>query len=103
KIPLFAYFTITLKILQIGFEEYSADFSRNMVDGDLLLRLTNKELQDDIGIKSSIQFRKFVRELDSLKIAADYSSVDFSHLHVCLLRLSPELSVHTYSLLTAGI
>ena len=43
-----------------------------MVDGDLLLLLTEKELEDDLGMQSGLLRKRFMRELESLKIAADY-------------------------------
>lgn len=51
-----------------------------MVDGDLLLLLTEKELEEDLGMGSGLLRKRFMRELESLKIAADYSSVDETHL-----------------------
>lgn len=45
-----------------------------MVDGDLLLLLTEKELEDDLGMTSGLLRKRFMRELESLKIAADYRS-----------------------------
>jgi hypothetical protein len=46
-----------------------------MVDGDLLLLLSEKELEDDLDIKSGLLRKRFMRELESLKIAADYRFV----------------------------
>ncbi|KHJ88264.1 hypothetical protein OESDEN_11945 [Oesophagostomum dentatum] len=67
-----------------------------MVDGDILLHLTEKELERDIGMSSGLHRKRFIRELESLKIAADYSAVDESNLDQLLMSLSPELSVYTY-------
>ena len=39
-----------------------------MVDGDLLLLLTEKELEEDIGMKSNLLRKRFMRELESLKV-----------------------------------
>lgn len=39
-----------------------------MVDGDLLLLLTEKELKDDLNMKSGILRKRFLRELESLKV-----------------------------------
>uniref|UniRef100_A0A1I7XXR4 SAM domain-containing protein n=1 Tax=Steinernema glaseri TaxID=37863 RepID=A0A1I7XXR4_9BILA len=87
----------------IGFGQYAAAFEKNMVDGDLLLLLTEKDLQNDLGIKSGLLRKRFIRELESLKIAADYSSVDESQLDQFLMSLSPELSVYTYQMLGLGL
>lgn len=39
-----------------------------MVDGDLLLLLTEKELEDDLEMKSGLLRKRFMRELESLKV-----------------------------------
>jgi hypothetical protein len=39
-----------------------------MVDGDLLLLLTEKELEEDLDIKSGLLRKRFMRELESLKV-----------------------------------
>ena len=57
---------------QIGFGTFSQSFAAHMVDGDLLLLLTEKELQEDLGMHSGLLRKRFMRELESLKIAADY-------------------------------
>ncbi|GMR50110.1 hypothetical protein PMAYCL1PPCAC_20305, partial [Pristionchus mayeri] len=88
---------------KIGFREHLKAFAQNKVNGDLLLRLTEKELEHDLGIASGILRKTFLQELDGLKIAADYSSIDPTHLDSFLLRLLPELGVYTYALLSAGI
>uniref|UniRef100_A0AC35F708 ADP-ribosyl cyclase/cyclic ADP-ribose hydrolase n=1 Tax=Panagrolaimus sp. PS1159 TaxID=55785 RepID=A0AC35F708_9BILA len=88
---------------KIGFGGYKEAFLSNLVDGDLLLLLTEKELEEDLGISSGILRKRFMRELESLKIAADYSSVDESQLDQFLMSLSPELSVYTYQMLGMGL
>ena len=67
-----------------------------MVDGDLLLHLSERDLERDIKMDSGLHRKRFLRELESLKIAADYSSVDDTNLDHLLMSLSPELSVYTY-------
>ncbi|KAI6241667.1 ADP-ribosyl cyclase/cyclic ADP-ribose hydrolase [Aphelenchoides fujianensis] len=71
--------------------------------GPLLLRLTEKELEEDLNIKSGLLRKRFMRELESLKIAADYSSVDETQLDQFLMSLGPELSVYTYQMLGLGL
>lgn len=39
-----------------------------MVDGDLLLLLTEKDLEEDLSIKSGLLRKRFMRELESLKV-----------------------------------
>ncbi|GMS89862.1 hypothetical protein PENTCL1PPCAC_12037, partial [Pristionchus entomophagus] len=103
QVPAWTINDVQYWVKKIGFEDYAPAFSRHMVDGDLLLHLSEKELEDDLGIKSGILRKRFVRELESLKIAADYSGVDDSQLDAFLMSLSPELSVYTYNMLSAGI
>ncbi|KAF8357827.1 tir-1 [Pristionchus pacificus] len=103
QVPNWTINDVQYWVKKIGFEEYAPAFSKHMVDGDLLLHLSEKELEDDLCIKSGILRKRFVRELESLKIAADYSGVDDSQLDSFLMSLSPELSVYTYNMLTAGI
>ncbi|GMR42866.1 hypothetical protein PMAYCL1PPCAC_13061, partial [Pristionchus mayeri] len=103
QVPAWTINDVQYWVKKIGFESFAPAFSQHMVDGDLLLRLTEKELEDDLGIKSGILRKRFVRELESLKIAADYSGVDDSQLDSFLLSLSPELSVYTYNMLSSGI
>lgn len=43
-----------------------------MVDGDLLLLLTEKELEQDLQMSSALLRKRFIRELESLK--ASFSS-----------------------------
>ncbi|KAK0420209.1 hypothetical protein QR680_014566 [Steinernema hermaphroditum] len=103
QVPCWSTSDVQYWVKKIGFGQYAAAFERNMVDGDLLLLLTEKDLQNDLGIKSGLLRKRFIRELESLKIAADYSSVDESQLDQFLMSLSPELSVYTYQMLGLGL
>ncbi|KAJ1368283.1 GPI-anchored mannoprotein [Parelaphostrongylus tenuis] len=47
-------------------------------------------------MSSGLHRKRFIRELESLKIVAHYSAVDESNLDQLLMSLSPELSVYTY-------
>lgn len=62
-------------LLQIGFGSFGQSFASHMVDGDLLLLLTEKELEEDLDMRSGLLRKRFMRELESLKIAADYRLV----------------------------
>lgn len=53
--------------MQIGFESYADAFAKHMVDGDLLLLLTEKELEQDLQMSSALLRKRFIRELESLK------------------------------------
>ncbi|XP_076792333.1 NAD(+) hydrolase SARM1 isoform X2 [Arvicanthis niloticus] len=68
---------------QIGFSQYCENFRDQQVDGDLLLRLTDEELQTDLGMKSSIT-RK-------------------SNLADWLGSLDPRFRQYTYGLVSCGL
>jgi hypothetical protein len=53
---------------KIGFARFSPKFAEHMVDGDLLLLLTEQELEDDLGMQSRLLRKRFMRELESLKV-----------------------------------
>ena len=66
-------------IKQIGFDKSGrvANLVREyMVDGDLLLKLDESNLKEDLEITNGIHRKLFLRELDSLKRNADYSAFD---------------------------
>ncbi|CAJ0942542.1 unnamed protein product, partial [Mesorhabditis belari] len=103
QVPCWTTADVQYWVRKIGFEQYADFFRENMVDGDLLLHLSERDLEMDLKIQSGILRKRFMRELESLKIAADYSSVDDSQLDQFLMSLSPELSVYTYQMLSSGI
>ncbi|KAI6201066.1 ADP-ribosyl cyclase/cyclic ADP-ribose hydrolase [Aphelenchoides besseyi] len=103
QVPLWTISDVQYWVEKIGFGVFSEKFASQMVDGDLLLRLTEKELEEDLSIKSGLLRKRFMRELESLKIAADYSSVDETQLDQFLMSLGPELSVYTYQMLGLGL
>ncbi|VDL76700.1 unnamed protein product [Nippostrongylus brasiliensis] len=103
QVPNWTVNDVQYWVKKIGFEDYVDRFAKQMVDGDILLHLNEKELERDIGMSSGLHRKRFIRELESLKIAADYSAVDESNLDQLLMSLSPELSVYTYKMLSCGI
>ncbi|CAD6185948.1 unnamed protein product [Caenorhabditis auriculariae] len=103
KVPSWTANDVQYWVTKIGFEDYVGQFAKHMVDGDLLLHLSEHDLHNDIGMTSGLQKKRFMRELESLKIAADYSAVDESNLDQFLMSLSPELSVYTYQMLSNGV
>lgn len=66
---------MTKALFKIGFEKYADAFAKNMVDGDLLLLITEEDLKRDIQISSGLLRKRFMRELESLKVG--YYSVSF--------------------------
>ncbi|KAI1705703.1 SAM domain (Sterile alpha motif) domain-containing protein [Ditylenchus destructor] len=103
QVPCWSIADVQYWVEKIGFSQFGEAFAKHMVDGDLLLQITEKELEEDLGMKSGLLRKRFMRELESLKIAADYSSVDDSQLDQFLMSLSPELSVYTYTMLGMGL
>uniref|UniRef100_A0A8C0X866 NAD(+) hydrolase SARM1 n=1 Tax=Castor canadensis TaxID=51338 RepID=A0A8C0X866_CASCN len=88
---------------QIGFSQYCERFREQQVDGDLLLRLTEEELQSDLGMKSGITRKKFFRELTELKTFANYATCDRSNLADWLGSLDPRFRQYTYGLVSCGL
>ncbi|OCT94051.1 NAD(+) hydrolase SARM1 [Xenopus laevis] len=88
---------------QIGFSNYLDKFMDNQIDGDLLLRLTESELRDDLIMTSSITRKRFMRELVELKTFANYSMCDRSNLAGWLGSVDPRFRQYTYNLVTSGI
>ncbi|XP_010216745.1 PREDICTED: sterile alpha and TIR motif-containing protein 1 [Tinamus guttatus] len=79
-VPNWKTFEVQTWLQQIGFNKYCQSFLDHQVDGDILLRLTEKELQEDLGMDSSITRKRFFRELTELKTFANYSTCDHSNL-----------------------
>ncbi|XP_029468709.1 sterile alpha and TIR motif-containing protein 1 [Rhinatrema bivittatum] len=88
---------------QIGFSSFSQSFLDHQVDGDLLLKLTDLDLRDDLGMTSSITRKRFLRDLTELKTFANYSTCDRSNLADWLGSIDPKFRQYTYNLVTCGI
>ncbi|XP_006032897.2 sterile alpha and TIR motif-containing protein 1 [Alligator sinensis] len=88
---------------QIGFNQYCQRFLDHQVDGDLLLKLTEMDLQEDLGMVSSITRKRFFRELVELKTYANYCTCDRSNLADWLGNVDPKFRQYTYNLVTCGI
>lgn len=102
-VPLWSVSDVATWVKQIDFHDFEHQFIRSRVDGDLLLRLNDTMLNEDIGMRNGILRRRFIRELDRLKQIADYSCCDTTHLHEFLLGLAPDYSIYTYPMLMCGI
>ncbi|EGT45532.1 hypothetical protein CAEBREN_21367 [Caenorhabditis brenneri] len=87
----------------IDFQEYRDRFCQQMVDGDILLMLSEEDLKNEIGMRSGLHRTRFMRSLHTLKLEADYSEADKTDLNGFLKDLSPELSCYTYRMLARGI
>ncbi|XP_017772645.1 PREDICTED: sterile alpha and TIR motif-containing protein 1 isoform X2 [Nicrophorus vespilloides] len=103
QVPLWSVEDVVEWIKQIGFNEHASSFNDSRVDGDLLFKLTEENLKDDIGLSNGIKRKRFFRELEKLKRMADYSSRDAANINHFLQSLGPEFSIYTYSMLNAGV
>ncbi|XP_063002802.1 NAD(+) hydrolase SARM1 [Elgaria multicarinata webbii] len=88
---------------QIGFTAYCKRFLEFEVDGDLLLRLTEQDVDCGLDMYPSIIRKRFLRELTELKTYASYSSCDRSNLADWLAGVDPKFRQYTYNLVTCGI
>ncbi|KAM3184211.1 hypothetical protein ACTXT7_008827 [Hymenolepis weldensis] len=59
-----------------GFEAVAEKSKILQIDGDILLGLTEKELEEGLGITNCITRRRFLRQLSHLKSIANYSQID---------------------------
>ncbi|XP_043910327.1 NAD(+) hydrolase SARM1 [Protopterus annectens] len=88
---------------QIGFSGYCEVFEEQQVDGDLLLKLTEAELKEELQMKSSLTRKRFLRELTELKAYASYATCDPSNLADWLGSIDPRFRQYTYPLVNCGI
>lgn len=103
QVPLWSVEDVQEWVKQIGFGQFVKMFEESQVDGDLLLKLNETNLRDDIGISNGILLKRFERELQNLKRMADYSSKDTAKMQQFLLEIGPEYGTYTYAMLNAGL
>ena len=103
QVPLWTVEDVKEWVKQIGFGNFVDAFINSKVDGDLLLRIRDDNLKEDIGINNGILRQRFVRELRNLRRITDYSSCDSTRLSDFLLQLDPALADYIYNLLQAGV
>ncbi|XP_052798105.1 NAD(+) hydrolase sarm1-like isoform X3 [Mya arenaria] len=103
QVPLWTAEDVKHWVTEVGFCEYSEQFEKCKVDGDLLLQMTEEDLIDSIHIKPGMVRRRFMRELVTLKVTADYSSYDPTNIDPWLMSVLPELSQYTYAMLRHGM
>lgn len=103
QVPVWSVVDVAHWVAQVGFKDYVHNFMSCQVDGDILLLLTEQELESSIKIDCKIARKRFLRELKSLKITADYSSCDPSQMDAWLMKILPDLSQYTYEMLKAGM
>ncbi|KAH9525801.1 hypothetical protein Btru_002393 [Bulinus truncatus] len=103
QVPLWTCEDVAHWISQGGFSSYADKFQSCQVDGDLLLRLTEEELIDSLGMNCPITRKRFLRELRDLKISSDYTSCDPSMLGAWLCGVGEDMSQYTYQMLHTGV
>ncbi|XP_046373718.1 NAD(+) hydrolase sarm1-like [Haliotis rufescens] len=103
QVPLWTVNDVSYWVSQVGFSKYSSHVEEAEVDGDLLLILNDDDLREGLQMTSSIVRKRFLRELKSLKISADYTSCDATGLDPWLMSLTPDLSQYTYYMLRQGV
>ncbi|XP_048734278.1 NAD(+) hydrolase sarm1-like isoform X3 [Ostrea edulis] len=103
QVPVWSVIDVAHWVAQVGFKDFVQNFIDCQVDGDILLLLTEQELETSIKMDCKIARKRFLRELKSLKITADYSSCDPSQMDAWLMKILPDLSQYTYEMLKAGM
>lgn len=103
QVPLWLVKDVRAWVKQIGFSDYEKNFTDSRVDGDLLLKLKEENLREDLGVGNGIERQRFWRELSELKILADYNPKDAEKLNEYLKKIDDEFSIYTYALLNAGV
>ena len=102
-VPQWSVQDVVQWIDQIGFQEYKEQFIESKVDGDLLLKMTELNLKDDISIKNGIKRKRFLRELDNLKKIVEYTWNNPRDLKSFLKKIDIDLSIYAYSMNNAGV
>ncbi|XP_026884851.2 NAD(+) hydrolase SARM1 [Electrophorus electricus] len=88
---------------QIGFSAFSNRFQDHLVDGDLLLNITEEDLANDLGMTSGLTRKRFLRDLRVLKTYANYSMCDPNNLADWLADVDPRFRQYTYSMVQSGM
>ncbi|KAG9511230.1 Sterile alpha and TIR motif-containing protein 1, partial [Fragariocoptes setiger] len=103
QVPLWQVDDVVAWVKQIGFAAYSSAFVDAQVDGDLLLRIDERTLSDDLGVTNGLRRRRFLRELEHLKRIADYTSCDPTKVYNILAPLGAEYLQYLYPMVTNGV
>ncbi|CAL4122768.1 unnamed protein product [Meganyctiphanes norvegica] len=103
QVPVWTPEDVKEWVKQIGFKDHADIFADSLVDGDLLLKLNDKNLQEDLGITNGILRQRFQRDIRKLKLIADYSSCDHTSLNSFITQLDSEFSEYTYQMIQAGV
>ena len=72
KVPQWDVDQVVAWVASAGFPEFCPVFRECGVDGDLLLMLSDKDCREDLGMSNGLLRKRFLRELQGLRKAADY-------------------------------
>ena len=86
-----------------GFGNLVNTFSEMLVDGDLLLQLSEKDLKECLGVKNGIVRKRLWREMRKLMRNVDYSFGEGESMAQFLRNISSELVEYTHRLVTFGL
>ena len=86
-----------------GFGDLVDTFSEMLVDGDLLLQLSEKDLKECLGVKNGIVRKRLWREMRKLMRNVDYSFGEGESMAQFLRNISSELVEYTHRLVTFGL
>jgi len=101
EVPNWTVKDVSVWIKKIGFEKYVDDIIELELDGDLLLKLDESNLQSDLNITNGILRKRFMRELNSLKRNADYSAKDRHGIARMIKSYKPDLMIYANDLIEA--
>ena len=86
-----------------GFSDLPEIFTDKMVDGELLLQLSEKDLVGYLGVKSGILRKRLWRDIRRLVKTLDYSGSEGNSTAMFLKNINDDLAAYTYKLVSRGI
>lgn len=87
----------------LNLPDYAQRFRECHVDGDLLLRMTEEALGNDLQMKNGLHRQLFMRQLTRLKQQCDYSSCDYGRIFTWLASFQVPLTHYTYDFVLNGV
>jgi hypothetical protein len=87
----------------LDFPEYAQHFRDCIVDGDLLLQITDDILKTDIHMTNGLHRKLFLRQLTLLKQQCDYSACDYGRVFSWLAQFAVPLTHYTYDFILNSV
>ncbi|KAM9732592.1 NAD(+) hydrolase SARM1 [Menidia menidia] len=94
---------VQMWLQQVGFSAYCDRFQELQVDGDLLLNITDQDLNSDLGMVAGLTRKRFLRDLRVLKMYANYSTCDPNNMADWLAEVDPRFRQYTYGMVQSGV